>query len=302
MLDLAILILNYNTPDLTIKCLKSILESNFNMSYKIWVVDNASTDDSADKITNFISQNSNLNLIKNSDNLGFSKGNNVALKKAYKDAKYTLLLNSDTVVDRDSISNLVNFAKNKNFDIASCKLLGPDNSFQPNAGSLPKPFAVYVWLSGLDDIFRKFIRIESYQERSKSYYLKDREVGWVSGSVMLVNSRVFEKIGFFDEKIFMYGEDVDLCWRAKDKGFKVGWTNSAEILHIGGASSDKPKYVQWLGEFKGLLYLYNKHYNKVAEYLLKLLIYFFVLLRCLAFLILGKKAYAKTYAEVIKNI
>src|SRR4030043_1220622 len=302
MLDLAILILNYNTPDLTIKCLKSILESNFNMSYKIWVIDNAATDDSVDKISKFISQNSKLAFIKNPGNYGFSKGNNIALKNIYKDAKFCLLLNSDTEVFKDSLFNLIDFAKKNNFDIASCKLLSPDKSFQPNAGSLPKPFATFTWLSGLDDIFRKVIRIQSYQERSISFYSKDKEVGWVSGSVMLVKSLVFEQIGFFDEKIFMYGEDVDFCWRAKNKGFKVGWTNSAQILHIGGASSDKPKSTQWLGEFKGLLYLYKKHYNKVAQGLLKIFMYFFILLRCVAFLIMDKKEYAKTYAEIITKI
>ena len=302
MLDLAIVILNYNTPDLTIKCLKSILESDLNLSYKIWVVDNASTDNSLEKISKFISQNSKLVFIKNTKNYGFSRGNNIALKKVYKDTKYCLLLNSDTVVFKDSLSNLVNFANNNDFEIASCKLLNPDNSLQPNTGSLPKPFAAYAWLSGLDDIFRKFIRIQSYQERSKSYYLDEKEVGWVSGSVMLIKSFVFEKIGFFDEKIFMYGEDVDFCWRAKKKGCKIGWTNSAEILHIGGASSDKPKNTQWLGEFKGLLYLYEKHYDKFAQGLLKILIYFFILLRCISFFVLGKKEYAKTYAEIITNI
>ena len=119
---------------------------------------------------------------------------------------------------------------------------------------------------------------------------------------MLINSRVFEKIGFFDEKIFMYGEDVDFCWRAKDEGYKVGWTNSADILHIGGASSGKPKYVQWLGEFKGLLYLYEKHYNKIAQVLLKIDMFYFIFLRSIAFFVIGKREHAKTYAEIITKI
>jgi len=72
----------------------------------------------------------------------------------------------------------------------------------------------------------------------------------------------------------MYGEDVDFCWRAKKAGFKIGWTDKAEVIHLGGGSSDQPHFRQWLGEFKGLLYLYRKHYGNLASLFLKLAIYF----------------------------
>ena len=115
-----------------------------------------------------------------------------------------------------------------------------------------------------DDIYVKtkehFDRIAS---NSRQYLLTDwdhreiREVDWVSGSCLIARRAAIDEIGGLDEGFFMYAEDVDFCWRANNKNFNVGWTDSTSIVHIGGASSKKPKYKQWLGEFKGLIYLFR---------------------------------------------
>jgi len=298
MIDLAIIILNYNTKDLTLDAIKSILRKKWRVDVKIVVVDNASSDNSVSEIKKKFD---NVEIIESKKNLGFSKGNNLGLRKFYKLSNYCLLLNSDTKVTEGSLDCLLDFA-NKGYSIASCKLLNPDRSFQPNAGRLPYIMPVFFWLSGLDDIFRKFLGLPSYQERDKRYYKAEMEAGWVSGSVMLIKSNVFERMGFFDNNIFMYGEDVDFCWRAKMSGFKVGWTNKAQIIHIGGASSEKAKYNQWIGEFKGLLYLYKKYFGTYARLGLKALIYIFILVRIFAFLFIGKPDFAKTYAKILLNI
>ncbi|KKQ67178.1 MAG: glycosyltransferase [Candidatus Daviesbacteria bacterium GW2011_GWA2_38_24] len=296
--DLAVIILNYNTNKLTQDCIRSVLKNTKDIKYEIWVVDNASTDKSVEEIKKNFPE---INLIENKENGGFSKGNNLALKKAK--VKYYLLLNSDTIVLDNALKNLVDFAKENNFDIVSCKLLNNDKSFQPNVGNLPKGLSLISWITGLDDIFNKFnFNIGTYHLQDEKFYKNGMEVGWVGGTAMLIGSEVIEKIGYLDENIFMYAEDVDYCWRAQKAGFKVGWTNKAEIIHLGGGSSHSPKFNQWKGEFKGLLYIYQKYYGRIFAAFLKLLFYIFIAARALGFLLLGKLNHTKTYVQVFTQI
>jgi len=300
MIDLTVLILNYNTKELSINCIESILSREWEYEIEVILIDNASSDGSVSTIKKKFGKQ--IKIIESKKNLGFTGGNNLGLVKYYKNSKYCLLLNSDTIVSKGSLDTMVEVMDKENYDILSCKLISPNGNFQPNAGRLPLFLPMFFWLSGLDDIFGKLFKPFSYQEREISFYQGTKRVGWVSGTVMVIRSALFNKIGFLDEKIFMYGEDVDFCWRATRAGFKVGWTDKIEIKHIGGASSSKPKYTQWLGEFKGLLYLYRKYYGSLASFILKLLLYIFIFIRIIAFWIIGRKEYAKTYLKIIKEI
>ncbi len=297
MTELAIVIVNYKTKELILKCLKSIYASQPIIKFEIWVVDNNSSDNSEPVIKENFSQ---VNLIVSEKNLGFSGGNNLALRQAK--AKYYLLLNSDTEITNHALDKLYKFAETSDFGIVSCKLLNPDGSFQPNGGGLPTIPPLFFWLSGLDDILTKFIKISSYQSRDKKYYVNNKQVGWVSGSVMLIKDEVIRKVGFLDDKIFMYGEDVEYCFRANNAGYKVGWTDSAEIIHLGGGSYKIPKYNQWIGEFKGLIYIYNKFFGFYMALLVRILFYIFILARIIGFLIFGKISYSRTYAKILINL
>jgi GT2 family glycosyltransferase len=181
----------------------------------------------------------------------------------------------------------------------SCKLVDKQGKLQPNAGELPTIQPVLMWLTGFDDLVRS---VASYQERDVNKFYGTRDFGWVSGTAMLISDSVIKKTGVLDEKIFMYAEDVDYCWRAHKAGFKVGWTDNCSLYHLGGGSSENPKYKQWLGEFRGLLYLYNKYYGLIAMIGLRILMYVFIALRSLAFLVLGKVSYAKAYAKILINL
>jgi len=298
MVDLTIIILNYNTSDLTQECLTSIYKYKPKCSFEVVVVDNASSDDSVKEIK---SKFPKVRLISNDKNLGFSKGNNVGVKRVYKNSKYCLLLNSDTTVLSESLTNLYNHAEKEGCDICSCKLVNKDGRFQANGGALPTFLPLFVWISGLDDIFGKYMPVVPYQGKNMDHF-SGGKVGWVSGTAMMIKSEVFDQIGFLDEKIFMYGEDAEFCLRAKRANLLVCWTKEAEIVHLGGGSLTTPKYNQWLGEFRGLIYIYNKYYGALAASLLRILINFFVLLRIIAFGLLGKFSYAKTYAQIIFKI
>ncbi len=296
-MKLAVVIVSYNTKELLKNCLRSIYEKKWTNNIEVVVVDNGSTDGSGEMVKHDFPK---VKFIQQGYNSGFTVANNAGIKSV--DADYYLLLNSDTEVFEGSLDKLVKFASEGNYGVASCELVYADDSFQANAGELPTLFPMFAWLSGLDDILGKLFVFSSYQARDPRYYQKDREVGWVSGAAELISRKVISKIGILDENIFMYGDDVEYCLRAKKAGFKVGWTRQAKIMHLGGKSWSSPKYNQWKGEFKGLLYIYRKFYGNLAAFGLRILIYIFTLIRSAAFLILGKFEFSRTYAKVIFNI
>lgn len=287
-MNAAVVILSYNTKDLLRSCLDSVFSQKSIQKFDFWVVDNASSDGSAEMVAEVFNQ---VKLIKSRTNLGFTGGNNLALKEIKSDV--VILLNSDTIVKGNALNELVKAMQEHEFSVASCKLLSADGSLQPNAGDLPFGLPLINWLSGLGKFFPSFHR------SSASYYQGTKEVGWVSGSVMAVRQEVFSKIGFLDEKIFMYAEDVDFCYRAKRVGFKIGWTDKAEVIHLGGGSSSDPHFKQWLGEFQGLIYIYRKYYGELAGFGLKILLYPFIILRILAFIVIGRLEYSYTYAKIL---
>jgi len=190
MIDILIIVLNYNTKYLTERCLKSVLSRKWRRVVKVVVVDNHSTDDSFSYLK---SKFPKIDFLRARRNLGFAGGNNLALKKYFHQARFCLLLNSDTQITAGSLDRLFDFASGEGRDIVSCQLVYPDGSFQPNGGELPSFWPLFFWLSGLDDLFRKWARLPSYQERSRSYFSDGCEVGWVSGTVMLIRREVFER-------------------------------------------------------------------------------------------------------------
>lgn len=287
-MSLAVVIVNYNTSKLLQECLESIFTYVQKIDFKVCVVDNGSSDDSVSEVKRKFPQ---VRVIEAGENLGFSKGNNLGIKALSAD--YYLLLNSDTQVGQGVFDKLVKFAKVNSLDIASCQLLNPDRSFQGNGGKFPFGLALWSWLSGLDFLHPA---IPSFHQGNPAYY---KDIDWVGGTAMLLGKSVIDQIGLLDENIFMYAEDVEYCLRAKKKGFKIGWTSSTSIIHLGGGSLKNPSLSQKLGEFKGLLYIYRKFKGRLNELVLKTLIYFFVLLRVIVYLILGRIKVAKVYAQII---
>ena len=290
----AVVIVNFNTKDLTLSAVKGL------QGVDVFVVDNGSTETGLKEALQTLPRVTYWPLPKN---IGFGRGNNYALKKISKDYEYILLLNSDAEMTSKALNDLVTKAEASNVDIASCRLIYPNGRFQPNAGSSPSWWHIFTWISGLDDIGNLLgLHFNSYQESKPWYYQRDCEVGWVSGSVMLVKTTLLEKIGFFDDNIFMYGEDVDLCFRARGAGFKIMWFKTPMALHICGASSRDAKYKQWLGEFLGIEYVYRKHYGLIGLLYIKFLLYIFVPVRVILFFVFGRPKYAQYYAKILAQI
>lgn len=294
MVDLCIVIVSFNSKDLTKACLDSVVRSGFKKSTEICVVDNASSDGSIEMLENY----KGVKLIKSEENLGFAKANNLAIRQI--DTKYYLLLNSDTIVEKGALDVLYEETLKGGFAISSCRLKYPNGSFQPNGGELPKILPLLNWLSGFDDLCRLVgIPVASFHYNQLGEF--DRTIGWVAGTAMMISRDVVDKIGLLDEKLFMYVEDVDYCWRVRESGYQVGWIKESVIMHIGGGSSKSPRVAQWRGEFRGLVYLYDKYYGSGAATLLRLLIMVFGVARIIGFGLVGKWDYSKAYGKVIIN-
>lgn len=241
--DLSIIIVNYNVKEFLHNLLVSIEKASKDLSVQTIVVDNASEDGSVE----FIKEKfPSVNLIENKINLGFSKANNIGLKIA--DGKFLLLLNPDTLVQENTFTEMIKFFESHtDAGMAGCKILNPDGTLQLACRrSFPGPWTSFSKVTGLSSLFPKSKLFARYNLT----YLDENEINEVdaiSGSFMMLRKEVYEKIGGLDEIFFMYGEDLDWCYRVQRAGFKVFYVPSTQILHYKGESTkrsslDETKY------------------------------------------------------------
>lgn len=287
-MDLSIIILSFNTKDITGRCLthlksaKDFCEKKLKNSIEIIVIDNGSEDGSSNMIKQDFPW---VKLTSLKENTGFSKGNNLAMEKVKN--PYILLLNSDVYVSEESLYKaLAYFRVNLNADVLGARLTYSDGRLQPSAGELPNPLNIITWIFGLS----------GFHPKNKSYFKKAHRVGWVMGAFFLLKKEVFNKTGGFDENIFMYLEEVEWCKRIEDKGFKVWYVPNVEAVHLHGASSNFDLTKGFLNELKGIKYYLKKHYASLYL-LIKLALIKGLILRIIAFSLLGKTKRAKIYME-----
>lgn len=288
--DLSIIIVSYNTKETTLNCLNSIIKSleKSQMKYEIIVVDNASSDGSQEKISNFKFQISNLKIIENKQNLGFAKANNQAVKIAQ--GTHVLLLNSDTVVLNDAITKMYNFfVRNKHVHFLGAKLFNKDMT--PQTSSAP----FYT----LPVIFGALLLKGDYWGLTRSSPDKTTKTDWVSGACILTKKKYYEKVGGFDEKIFMYMDEVDLLYRAKKLGFYTYFYPESHFIHLGSASSQGKTY-PILQVYKGLLYFYHKHYGHLELFCLKIMLQLKAVVSIIIGYITHNSYLIKTYEEALK--
>lgn len=311
---LSVVIISYNTADLTNQTLTSLKTSIEKSEYlkdktEIFVVDNNSKDHSLNKIKSFKKSFKNFFIIENKDNKGFASANNQAVEKA--SGKYLLLLNSDTIVQRQALDNLIKGAEKYNFPIAAARLLNKDYSIQPQGGNLPTLITLFNHMFFLDDLplIGKFFPttqntgVNSHNQKKQICHngqLQAKKTGWVGGTAMLIDHQLWDKIGPLDENIFMYGEDIELCLRAHQAGSKIGIITSALIVHLGSASSSSKNAL--LGEIKGYQYIWQKHKPSWQKPLLKIILTSGILLRILLFAIILRIPKGKIYLDALKIV
>ncbi|MYC70230.1 MAG: glycosyltransferase [Gemmatimonadetes bacterium] len=232
MVRLSIVFLNYNTRDLTRQALNSVLAAAEGLTVEIFVVDNASVDGSADMVAEEFPQ---VKLICNEANVGFAAGNNVALRQVT--GEYVLLINTDTIVRRDALRTMVEFLDaHPEAGACGCKILDPDGTLQLDSRrGFPTPLAAFCKMSGLSRFFPKHPLIAHYHMT----YLdpeQTAEVEVLSGSCMMVRKAAMDQVGLLDEDYFMYGEDIDWCYRFHQAGWKIYYVPTTSIIHFRGES------------------------------------------------------------------
>ncbi len=247
MLDLSVIIINYNTARLTSDCVNSVRKFTRNIKFEIIVIDNASSEK--------FPESKNYKLIKSKTNSGFTGGNNLGMKAAK--GKYILLLNSDTLISDNVLGEMVMWMnENPKIGIASCALRNKNGSLQATGGYFPTLLRVFSWmmiqdLPFVDNFVKPF-------HPKIGLYKKEKELDWVTGAFLMTRREVIEKVGYLDNEYFMYTEDTDFCFRVKNAGWKIVYNPKWSIAHFGGASSVKE--FPLLSEFRGVKLFYKKHY------------------------------------------
>lgn len=275
---LSIIIVSYNTADITLDCLKSIqkdkgltfdlnnIDNSDKIPSEIIVIDNNSTDDSVKALKNLITNKLfTIQLITNSNNAGFAQANNQGIKIAR--GNYLLLLNSDTLVLHSAISQSLNWlSTHPEAHLCSAQLLNKDLSIQGCGGYFPNLINTLAWSFGLDDLpfFNYFIKAfhphpPQFYTREK-FFLKDHPQDWVSGAFMLLRRSIVDKTQGFDEKYFMYGEEVEWCYRMhqSEPQSQVWYLVGPQIIHLGGASATDKSH-PLLREYQGVISFFKKH-------------------------------------------
>ena len=271
-LDLSIIIVNYNVKEFLQNLLHSISKASEGLSYEVIVVDNASDDGSVELLKEKFAD---VKLISNKKNLGFSKANNQGLTLAH--GKYFLLLNPDTLLREDTLQKMIEFFESKaDAGMAGCKILNPDGTLQLACRrSFPGPWTSFCKVTGLSSIFPKskiFARYNlTYLDENQTY-----EVDAISGSFMMLRKEVYEKVGGLDEQFFMYGEDLDLCYRIQKVGYKVYYVHNTQIIHYKGESTKRSSFDETKIFYDAMNLFVKKHLSSsfLVEIILRLAITF----------------------------
>ena len=269
-MKLSIIIVNYNVKYFLQQCLNSVFLSINNIDAEVFVVDNNSTDNSIEYLK---SQFPNVIFIENKENAGFSKANNQAIAKAQ--GEYVLLLNPDTVIGENSLSNVCRFLDNNpQAGAVGVKMMDGYGKFLfESKRGFPSPWNSFCKMSGLSKLFPKSKRFGGYHLK---YLDKNstHEVNILAGAFMMVRKNAIEKAGNLDESFFMYGEDIDWSYRISNCGY-INYYFPEPIIHYKGESTKKDiKYVKHF--YEAMLIFFNKHYpnsNRFFKIIIRMAIF-----------------------------
>lgn len=288
---ISIIILSYNTKEVTKHCLDCIYRSSFH-DFEVIVVDNASSDGTVQLIHEFYPQ---VTLIENKSNVGFAQGNNQAFEIAK--GEWVLLLNSDAFVFEDTLELLsARLASSTTIDVAGVKLLYSDGRLQPSWGYFPTIRRVFQMMIFIDSLPYLKDFIDSIHVRSEKRFTQEREVDWVTGAFVIIKKIVISKVGGIDENYFMYGEEMEWMYRIHKSGFKIWYLPSIECVHLEGKSSSD-RAVAVIGEMKGWIYWFTKHGTTMQVKLVS----YAILIGCYLRILL-KRSMSIQYKQAISQI
>jgi len=220
---------SYNTAEMTKKAIDLVKQSKHQLNLEIFVVDNASRDGSAEMVAQTFPD---VTLITNAINVGFGRANNQVLPQ-YR-GRYVLLLNTDAFVEADTIQKTVAFMdSHPTTGILGVKLLGRDGVLQPSCRYFPTPFNIFLNRTGLFKLFPSTQLVDDMAWDHQSV----RDCDWVPGCYYLIRKEAIDQVGLFDQRYFLYYEEVDHCYATKQAGWQVTYFPDAPVVHIGGESA-----------------------------------------------------------------
>lgn len=262
----SIIIINYNTAQLTYECVQSIFKFERNSNFEIVIVDNASQKDDYQNLDRLLVGFNNIKIVRSKINLGFGGGNMLGIQHASGD--FYCFLNSDTLFIEPIFNDLISFAKTKNdFGVAGIQILDADQ----------KESISFRYFEGIRYKILGKKLVESPQDKINVSNKTPFKVDFVIGSLMFFKKEAFDCIGGFDTNIFLYYEETDVCIRLKKAGFKTYFLPKPKYIHLEGKSSN-PNLVLKLEHWISYFYVTRKNFGLCSYFVLKyyhLLIYMF---------------------------
>ncbi len=279
---LSIVIVNFNGVKFLRYCLDSITK-NLSISYEVIIVDNYSSDNSINVIKNEYDW---VRLFELNTNIGFSKGNNFGVKRAR--GSVILLLNNDTILRTDVVAAINLLQNDQKVGLIGAKMVGAHGEYRHSAGRFPRPQRILMISKMLER--REYFRKGNFPTRP---FEKGYPVDFVEGSFMLIRKSLWNKIGGFDESFFLYGEDVDLCYRIKKAGFDIIYYPNVEYIHFSGFKPKRDLFI-----VQGIIIFHKKWSPKIILYS----VYLILIIRSILKLILAKSINAKNKSRDNKTI
>ena len=256
--DVSIVIVNFNTRDVTAECIDAILAHRPEARYEIVVVDNASSDGSAEWLE---ARYPDIRLVRSATNLGWAGGNNLGFRAAH--GRFVLLLNSDALVRPGAIDRLASFL-DAHADVGGVggNLLNPDGTFQAGPVGFPTLWQEFLIVTRLGQLLRP-----SYPARGP--LPEPQEVDWMSGAFLFLRKKAVAQVGFVDERYFLYSDETDLQYRLKQAGWRIVYLPDVDAIHLGGRSSTPWARRQMV--YRGKLLFFRKHRGRWRTAILRLL-------------------------------
>lgn len=257
-MQLSVIIVNYNVKNLLRDCLLSVQKAAHSIDTEIIVVDNASSDGSVEMLK---AEFKYVNLIANTQNLGFSKANNQGIAQAQ--GKYILLLNPDTLINKNTFDDCLNFSKQtNNCGGIGVKMLDANNQFlKESKRGFPTPWASLCRLSFLNKLFPNSALLNGYYLGHLSND-ENHQVEVLAGAFIWIKKSIIDEIGGLDETYFMYGEDIDFSYRILQAGYHNYYLGTVTILHYKGESTDKYSF-KYIKHFYDAMKIFSKkHYPR----------------------------------------
>lgn len=256
--DISIIIVNYNVKDFLLQCLRSIESAQNGLNIEVIVVDNNSSDSSIQFLKPIFP---NVNFIELSENLGFAKANNIGVDNS--SGKYILILNPDTIIEENTLQIMFDYMEeHTEIGASGCKVLNPDGSFQLACRrGFPTPWVAFTKLFGLQKMFPKSKLFAKYNQTYKSID-ETYNIDAIIGAFMFFLREAFLEANGFDTDFFMYGEDLDLCYRIYQNGWKISYVHTTSIIHFKGESTKRSSINEIKYFYEAMSIFSKKHYSR----------------------------------------